>query len=113
MADAAGSHQQAGDTAQQAATFLTHAVHSEVDGAQVGPVRVLRSDDGQHVYAAAVVHGPLRAYLATAWGAAGGVSRKEIVSYPDPAAAQAALDAAVARQQRQGYTDQGTVDGAG
>ena len=105
--------QPSGGVAQQAAAFLTHAVHGEVDGAQVGPVRVLGSGDGQHVYAAAVVRGPLRSYLATAWGAAGSVNRKEIVSYPDPAAAQAALDAVVARQQRQGYSDQGTVDGAG
>ena len=99
--------------AQQAASFLAQAVHAEVDAAQVGPVRVLQGGGGSRVYAAAVVRGPLRSYVATAWGPAGSAGRKEIVSYPDPAAAQTALDAVVARQQRQGYRDLETVDGAG
>lgn len=110
MTDSTGA---AGATTQQAAAFLAQAVHAEVDAAQVGPVRVLHAGDGSRVYAVALVRGPLRSYVATAWGPAGSAGHRGIVSYPDPAAAQAALDAVVARQQRQGYADLGTVDGAG
>ncbi len=99
------------ESVRQAAAFLAAAVRAEVDNARIGAVRVLGSTDGGHVYAGAVVTGPLRVYVATAWGAAGHASGKKIVSYPDAAAAQAALDATLARQATQGYSPLGTVDG--
>lgn len=95
---------------RQAADFLRARVHDEVDGAHVGSTRVLVSLDGQHVYAGAVVAGPLRTYVATVWGASGHVTSKHIVSYADAAAAQAALDATLERQRQQGYQEAGTVD---
>lgn len=99
------------ESVRQVAAFLAAAVHAEVDNARMSAVRVLGTDDGSHVYAGAVVTGPLRAYVATAWGAAGHASGKKIVSYPDATAAQAALDAALAHQATQGYSPLGTVDG--
>jgi hypothetical protein len=84
----------------QAGTFLIAAVKAEVDDATIGPIAVLMDphSPGQAVYAVATVVGPLRAYLATAWGRAGHVSGKQIVSHPTLAEAQAAEDTLV--QQR-------------
>jgi hypothetical protein len=67
----------------QAGTFLTEAVHSEVDSAVLDPVEVLMDPHapGMAVYAMAAVQGPLRAYLATAWGRAEHVASRHIVSY--------------------------------
>ncbi len=96
--------------ARQAASFLAASAHDEIDGARVDTTHALTTADGSHVYAGAVVHGPLRAYLATVSGPAGRAAHKYIVSYPDAASAQAALDAALARQQAQGYASIGTVD---
>jgi hypothetical protein len=95
---------------RQATAFLSASVHAEVDNARLGVVRVLGTADGSHVYAGTVVTGPLRAYVATAWGPAGHVTGKKIVSYADEAAAQAALDATLAHQTAQGYELLGTVD---
>ncbi len=97
--------------ARQAASFLDASVHDEIDGARVGVSRIMATADGGHVYAGSVVVGPLRAYLATVAGPAGRVAHKYIVSYPDIESARTALDAALARQERQGYALIGTVDG--
>jgi hypothetical protein len=102
------------DVAIAAATYLIHAVHDEVDNAQVGPVTVLgRAGEGGPLYAAAAVRGPLRAYLATAWGAAGAMHGKRIVSYHTPEAAEAALRDVLAERTaasgaRDGYQVLGT-----
>lgn len=84
---------QAETAGTQAAQFLIEAVHAEVDGAQIDPVQVLMDahSPGQAIYAAATVTGPLRAYLVTAWGRAGHVAGKQIVSYPSSGEAQQAL----------------------
>lgn len=95
---------------RQAAAFLGASVHDEVDDARIGVVRVLGTADGSRVYAGALVTGPLRSYVATAWGPAGHITSKKIVSYGDAAAAQAALDATLARETAQGYGPLGTVD---
>lgn len=105
------ARQDAEGMARQAASFLASTVHDEVDDARVGPTRILLSGDGANVYAGAVVSGPLRIYVATAWGPSGHAGHKRIVSYPDTAAAQAALDTILSRQQAQGYTLMGTLDG--
>lgn len=105
------ARQDAEGMARQAASFLAATVHDEIDGARVGSTRILLSDDRANVYAGAVVSGPLRIYVATAWGASGHAAHKHIVSYPDAAAAQAALDATLSRQQAQGYVQLGTIDG--
>jgi len=97
--------------ARQASSFLGASVHDEIDGARVGATRIMATADGGHVYAGAVVAGPLRAYLVTVSGPAGHAAHKYIVSYADVAGAQAALDAELARQERQGYAFIGTVDG--
>lgn len=97
--------------ARQAASFLAATVHNEVDDAHVGSTRVLVSGDGASVYAGAVVSGPLRIYVATAWGPSGHAGHKRIVSYPDTSAAQTALDDILSRQQAQGYAPIGSVDG--
>ncbi len=97
--------------ARQASSFLGASVHAEIDGARVGVTRIMATADGGHVYAGAVVTGPLRAYLATVAGPAAHVAHKYIVSYADVAGARTALDAALARQERQGYALIGTVDG--
>ena len=67
----------------QAGTFLTEAIHAEVDGARIDPIQVLMdpSSAGSAVYAVTAVVGPLRCYLATAWGRAGHVTSKQIVSH--------------------------------
>lgn len=97
--------------ARQASSFLGASVHDEIDGARVDVTRVMATVDGGHVYAGAVVVGPLRAYVATVSGSAGHVAHKYIVSYPDVDSARTALDAAQARQERQGYALIGAVDG--
>ncbi len=97
--------------ARQAASFLAASVAAEIDGARVGAVRVLATLDGGRVYAGAVVTGPLRAYVATASGPAGHAARKYIVSYPDAAGAQVALDALLTSRKGEGYAAIGTVDG--
>lgn len=97
--------------ARQAAAFLAAAVHGEVDDARVGATHVLATADRGHVYAVAVAQGPLRSYVATAWGPAGNANLRGIVAYPDVAAAQAAFDAALIRKARDGYQPWETVDG--
>jgi len=85
--------------ATAAAAFLVGAVHADVDGAGIGPVTVLAKETvggPTALYAVAVVQGPLRAYLATAWGPVGRVHGKRIVSYPTPSAAQDAFAALLA-----------------
>jgi hypothetical protein len=96
---------------RQAAAYLASAVHGEVNDAHVGLVRILASPDGHRVYAAAAVRGPLRMYLATAWGPAGHTSRKEIASYPTLPEAEAAREAALGHQIKQGLSPLGWVDG--
>ena len=97
--------------ARQASSFLGASVHREIDGARVDVTRVMATADGGHVYAGAVVVGPLRAYLATVWGPASRAAHKYIGSYPDVEGARTALDAALARQEGQGYALMGAVDG--
>ena len=97
--------------ARQAASFLAASVAGEIDGARMGSVHVLATPDAGRVYAGAVVTGPLRAYVATVLGPGGHATHKYIVSYPDAAAAQAALDALLVRQESEGYAAIGTVDG--
>jgi hypothetical protein len=77
----------------QAGMFLIQAVHDEVDGAVLDPVEVLMDSQSPDmaVYALAAVQGPLRAYLATAWGRAEHVAAKQIVSYPSIEQARQAL----------------------
>jgi hypothetical protein len=101
----------AAQVGRQAAAYLASAVHDEVNEARVGQSRILASPDGRRVYAAAAVQGPLRTYLATAWGPAGHISRKEIASYPSLPEAEAARDAALAHQMAQGLRPIGWVDG--
>lgn len=88
-------------TGSQVGAFLTSSVHAEVDGAHIDPIDVLLSANGGSVYAVAAVQGPLRAYLATAWGTAGHAGSKKIVSYPSLAEARAAA-AEVVRQRLAG-----------
>lgn len=67
----------------QAGAFLAQAIRAEVDGARIDPIQVLL-DPGSPagaVYAVAAVAGPLRNYLATAWGGAGHVASKQIVAH--------------------------------
>ncbi|HZS89518.1 MAG TPA: hypothetical protein VFE42_18765 [Chloroflexota bacterium] len=101
----------AAEIGYQAAAYLASAVHDEVDEAHVGQVRILVSPDGSRIYAAAAVRGPLRMYLATAWGPAGHVSHKEIASYPTLPEAEAARDAALGHRMKQGFSSIGWVDG--
>jgi hypothetical protein len=77
----------------QAGTFLVQTVHGEVDKAVLDPVEVLMDphSPGMAVYALSAVQGPLRAYLATAWGRAEHVAAKQIVSYPSIEQARQAL----------------------
>jgi hypothetical protein len=77
----------------QAGTFLSQVVHGEIDGAVLDPVEVLLDprSPGMAVYALSAVQGPLRAYLATAWGRAEHVATKQIVSYPSIEQARQAL----------------------
>jgi hypothetical protein len=102
---------QGGAGAVAVAVFLTKSVHDEVDGAQVGEVTVLsrEAQPGPHtaLYALAVVRGPLRSYVATAWGPAGHPSGKRIVSYPTPQEAQAAFDVLVAQRTAHGGSQAG------
>jgi hypothetical protein len=88
---------QAETAGRQAGEYLICAVHAAVDGARIGPVQVLMDpqSSGKAVYAVAIVEGPLRGYLATAWGRAGHVANKQIVSHPNPVEAGQALSAIV------------------
>lgn len=81
---------QANAIGEQAGEFLTTTIHAEVDGARIDPIDVLLSANHGSIYAVAALQGPLRAYLATAWGTAGHASGKKIVSYPSLAEARAA-----------------------
>lgn len=77
----------------QAGTFLAQAVRDEVDGAVLDPVEVLMDPRSPEmaIYALVAVQGPLRAYLATAWGRAEQVANRHIVSYPGIDQARQAL----------------------
>lgn len=81
---------QASAIGSQAGAFLITTVRAEVDGARMDPIDVLISANHSSVYAVAAMQGPLRAYLATAWGTAGHASGKKIVSYPSLAEARTA-----------------------
>ena len=107
---AAGIDQElAASAGTQAGTFLIAAVKAEVDDATIGPIAVLMDphSPGPAVYAVATVVGPLRAYLATAWGRAGHVAAKQIVSHPTLSDAQAAEDTLV-RQRLAGLGSERT-----
>jgi hypothetical protein len=75
--------EQAARAGTQAGTFLAEAIHAEVDGAQIDPIQVLMDpgSPAQAVYAVTAVAGPLRNYLATAWGGSEHVASKEIVAH--------------------------------
>lgn len=67
----------------QAGAFLIDAIQAEVDGALIDPVQVLLDPHSptRAVYAITAVAGPLRNYLATAWGSSGHVANKQIVAH--------------------------------
>jgi hypothetical protein len=67
----------------QAGTFLARAIHAEVDGARIDSVQILMNATASThaVYGVTAVAGPLRNYVATAWGGAGRVASKEIVAH--------------------------------